>query len=81
MNTEEAREKYRARYLANIDIMREQKKVNRRKYYNENKDIEKLRCLIRYYKKKDDNQKVTELEERLVGLLEAKNGGEQTTPA
>jgi hypothetical protein len=81
MSSEKARERYRARYAANCEVIRQQKKINRRKYYAENKDIESLRNLIRYYKKKDDTQKVTELEERLVGLLEAKNEEEEIAPS
>jgi hypothetical protein len=81
MSSEKVRERYRARYAANCEVIREQKKINRRKYYAQNKDIESLRNLIRYYKKKDDTEKVDQLQERLVGLLEAKNDLELTTPA
>jgi hypothetical protein len=70
------RARYRERYQANLEVMREQKKINRRKYYAENKEIESLKSRIRYFKKKDDTERVIQLEQELVGLLEAKNGGE-----
>lgn len=76
MTTEEQRAKYREKsrraYEKNHDKILAQKKVSRKKYYQENKEVEILKTRIRYYKKTGDTEKVKELEKKLYGVLEVK---------
>ena len=54
----------------------EQKEIGRQKrakFYREHHASEKIKGCIRYYRKKGDMDKVMELEEQLITVLEAEN--------
>ena len=90
-HTDEQRAKWRAAYQKRKETEHDKMNERRMKYYNENKEKEIARMtnyyhqnreekivkgMIRYYKKKDDMEKVRELEQRLIGILEGNLGEE-----
>jgi hypothetical protein len=60
-------------YWLHHEEQKEIGRLKRAKYYKEHHDVEKVKGLLRYYRKKGDENKVKELEERLIGILEAEN--------